>query len=252
MGCGSTNENINETNNNKNEIKEEPKEVKNEIKEEPTDHKEEIQKEPENYYYCLKEREISYIEELKESKNNNLKNKTEKGGDNFYPLFRKIELDLTKKETLIKDFLVFYIPSNYRKDTLTYEGEPAFDHIISFIEKTDANKYQKYAKINNSQKAIKRFECKRNPEHQFESYKSYFEFSLTPKDKEENLITLEACYKIKLNDKYGLYHLRFYADREPLKTSSFSFIIDDNYIVCHIYKDNFDEISKYKLYSFNK
>ena len=110
------------------------------------------------------------------------------------------------------------------------------------------------AKINNSQKAIKRFECKQRPEKIYQSYISFLELTVSPKDKEKNLITIETCYKMKLNsDKYGFYDFRLYLGGEGegrnLKTSSFSFIIDDNYMLCHNY--GFDEISKYKLYSFN-
>jgi hypothetical protein len=93
------------------EIRYKPKDFYDEINNQQMEIKEEIT-EPENYYYCLKEREVSYIEELKEKKDKDIKNETEKGGDNYYPLFRRIELDLTKKETIIKEYLVFYIPSN--------------------------------------------------------------------------------------------------------------------------------------------
>ena len=113
---------------------------------------------PNNYSYCFKEREISYIEELKEKKDQDIKNGTVKGGDNFYPLFKKIDLDLKTKETIIKEYLVFYIPRNYSKSTLIYKGTPPIDYIAQWIEKVNPNKYPKYAKINNSSKAIKKFE----------------------------------------------------------------------------------------------
>ena len=229
----------------------EPKKI--ETKSENLQKEEEI--EPDNYFYCLREREISYIEEMKEKKDKDIKNGTEQGGDKFYPLLRKIEVDLTKKETIVKEFLVLYIPSNYRKDTLKYKGSPAINHMISIIEEMDANKYILYTKINNSPKAIKNFECKQDPEIEYISYDSFLEFAVSPKDKEKNLVTIETCYKMKLDNKYGLYHFRFcveYEKEENLKKSCFSFIFDDNYMACHIYKNEFDEISKYKLYSFNK
>ena len=209
---------------------------------------------PNNYSYCFKEREISYIEELKEKKDQDIKNGTVKGGDNFYPLFKKIDLDLKTKETIIKEYLVFYIPSNYSKSTLIYKGTPPIDYIAQWIEKVNPNKYPKYAKINNSSKAIKKFECKQKPGYQYASYYSIFEFEISESDKEKNLITLEAGYKIELYNIYGLYHLNFDCSREedPLNKSSFSITFDDNYMACRIYKDYFDEISKNKLYSFNK
>ena len=209
---------------------------------------------PNNYSYCFKEREISYIEELKEKKDQDIKNGTVKGGDNFYPLFKKIDLDLKTKETIIKEYLVFYIPRNYSKSTLIYKGTPPIDYIAQWIEKVNPNKYPKYAKINNSSKAIKKFECKQKPGYQYASYYSIFEFEISESDKEKNLITLEAGYKIELYNIYGLYHLNFDCGREedPLNKSSFSITFDDNYMACRIYKDYFDEISKNKLYSFNK
>ena len=59
---------------------------------------------------------------------------------------------------------------------------------------------------------------------------------------------------MELYFRYGIYKLRFYCSREeePLNKSSFSFIFDNNYMACHINKKYFDEISKYKLYSFNR
>ena len=209
---------------------------------------------PKNYSYCFKERELSYIKELKEQKDQDIKNGTVKGEDNFYPLFRKVELDLTAEESIIKEYLVFYIPRNYSKSTVSYKGTPPIDHIAKCIENVNPNKYPKYARINNSSKTIKKFECKQKPGYQYATYNSYYEFEISESDKEKNLITLEACYKIELYDRYGLYNLRFYFRREeePLNKASFSITFDNNYMACHIYKKYFDEISKYKLYSFNK
>ena len=226
-------------------------EFKNEINDKQMKIKDEIT-EPGNYSYCLNEREISYIEELKEIKDLDIV--TEKEEDNIYPLFRKIELDITIKECIIKEYLVFYIPKNYSKYSLIYQGKPPFEYIKEFIEKTNPDKYPKYAKINNSSKAIKKFECKQKSIVQYASYISNFEFEISESDKETNLITLEAGYKIDLYNKYGLYELRFdfTGDEEPLKKSSFSFFFDDNYLACHLDKPDFDEISKNELYSFNR
>ena len=71
-----------------NEIKHKSKDFKDEIKNEPVEIKDEIN-EPGNYSYCFKEREISYIEELKEKKVQDIKNGTEKGGDNFFFCLKK-------------------------------------------------------------------------------------------------------------------------------------------------------------------
>ena len=58
---------------------------------------------PKNYSYCFKERELSCIKELKEQKDQDIKNGTVKGEDNFFPLFRKVELDLTAEESIKKN-----------------------------------------------------------------------------------------------------------------------------------------------------
>ena len=46
----------------------------------------------------------------------------------------------------------------------------------------------------------------------------------------------------------------FFPTYEENVTEAFtiSFTLDDNYFPCYLYKDYFDEISKYKLYAFNK
>ena len=163
---------------------------------------------------------------MKEKKDQDIKNGTVKGGDNFYPLFKKIDLDLKTKEIIIKEYLVFYIPGNYSKSTLIYRGIPPIEYIKKFIRKDYPNKYPKYAKINNSSKAIKKFECNQKPEVQYISYISNLEFEISEIDKEKNLITIEAGYKIVLDDKYGLYDLRFNCEdeEETFNKSSFSFI----------------------------
>ena len=168
-----------------NEKKNKPLEFKNENNDKPVEIKEEIT-EPGNYSYCFNEKEISYIEELKRKKDQDIKNETEKKGDNFYPLFTKIELDLTTKENLLKEYLVFYIPNNYNKSTLIYKGTPPIENIAEFIVKTNPNKYLQYAKINNSPKAIKKFECKK-PRFEYSSYNSIFEFEISENDKKKIL-----------------------------------------------------------------
>ena len=142
MGCGSTNEIKNKPMEIKDEINNKPVKMKDEIKPKPVEIKDEIT-EPGNYYYCLNEKEISYIEELKEKKDQDIKNGKEKGGDKFYPLFRRIELDFTTTETIIKEYLVFYIPRNYSKSTLIYQGTlPISDMTKNILEK-NPNRYPK-------------------------------------------------------------------------------------------------------------
>ena len=237
----------------KDEIKPKPVEIKDEINNKPVEIKDEIT-EPGNYYYCLNEKEISYIEELKEKKDQDIKNGKEKGGDKFYPLFRRIELDFTTKETIIKEYLVFYIPRNYSKSTLIYQGTLPISDMTKDILEKNHNRYPKYAKINNSPKAIKKFEYKQDPSVQYASYISYYEFEISESDKEKNLITLEAGYIIELIYDYSFYRLRFYcsSNKEPLNKTSFLFTFDNNYIAYDTDERDFDEISKSKLYSFNR
>ena len=232
-------------------INNKPLEFKNEINNKQMKIKDEMT-EPGNYSYCFNKREISYIEELKEIKDLDIV--TEKEEDNFNPIFRKIELDLRIEECIIKEYLVFYIPRNYSKSTLIYQGTLPISDMTKDILEKNPNRYPKYAKINNSPKAIKKFECKQDPSVQYASYISYYEFEISESDKEKNLITLEAGYIIELIDEYGFYRLRFYcsSNKEPLNKTSFLFTFDNNYIAYDTDERDFDEISKSKLYSFNR
>ena len=217
--------------------------------------------------YCFREDEIAYIKKAKKEREEGVKNEgegREEGeeeeerpeirGDVICNIYKKIELDFSKKDKVLKEYLVLYIPDSYTKDTITYVFYPAYKSIDSQIEKLgNENKYLKYGKINNDQKAITKFECIPEPEI-LDSYKCSIEFKLTPKDKEKKLITIEAGYSIKLKPKYGLINLTFFPTYEENAAESFTlyFTLDDNYMPCHLYKDYFDEISKYKLYAFNK
>ena len=117
----------------------------------------------------------------------------------------------------------------------------------------DINKHLNYGKINNDSNGVTKFKCFPDPEI-INAYKCSFEYKLTQKDKETRLITLEACYTIKPKPKYGLVDFRFDPTYELNSAENITvcFTLDDNYMPCHLYKDYFDEISKYKLYSFNK
>ena len=92
-----------------------------------------------------------------------------------------------------------------------------------------------------------------NPDnYEYDDYIRSVEFEISPKDKEKNLVTMETGYDIKLYNKYGLFNLEFNYSRDFPNFCTFSLTIDDNYIICHPYKEYFQEISQYKLYSFKK
>ena len=112
MGCGSTNEKLGKSN---------------------------------DFSYCFKESEISLINELK-------KKKDEEGvnADSFSTIYAKVETDLTKKEQIFKEYRVLYIPSNYNKESITYDYN-LFLNYIDFEPKEDT-KIPKYSKKNNNSK----------------------------------------------------------------------------------------------------
>lgn len=226
---------------------------------------------PKEYSYCFREDEISYINEQKKIKIRG--DGREKNGEaneqiskeHFCLLYRKVEIDFTTKETILKEYLVVYIPSNYSQDSLNFKYVPPIQLISSKIEETRLTKYIKYAKINNDPKGVKSFECKKEilEKKEVSTFKISLDLIITLSDKGKNLITIEVGYNIKFIDKYfGIYHLCFegykydyyddYTTNNTLSKCTFSFILDDNYIVCDLQKEYFTEISKYKLYSFNK
>ena len=215
--------------------------------------------------YCFRQDEISYIKKAKKNREEGVKNEEEggeEGGeeeeraeikkDAIFNIYKKIELDVSKN--VLKEYLVLYIPEEYTKDTITYTFLPAYRSIFSQIEKLgNENKYLKYGKINNDSKAITKFECVPEPEI-VDSYKCSIEFKLTEKDKQIKLVTIEFGYNIKLINKYGLINISFFPTYEENVTETFtvSFTLDDNYMPCYLYKGYFDEMSKYKLFAFNK
>jgi len=172
----------------------------------------------------------------------------------LHNIYTKIDLDLSKKEKNLKEYLVLYIPDSCTKNTVTYEFIPVISSVKGKIEKlNDINKYLIYGKINNDSKGVTKFKCFPDPEI-IDRYKCSVEYKLTQKDKETRLITLEACYSIKPKPLYGLVNFLFRPTYELNSPDIITvcFTLDDNYMPCHLYKDYFDEISKYKLYSFNK
>lgn len=218
MGCGSTN-------------------IPNELKESP---------------HYFRQEELSHINEQKEKLDDEIKKGTKKGEDHIYPIYSKIDLDFTKRNIILKEFIVFYIPNNYSKNTAVYNELPPIQGISEYIEKTDFENNKHYCKINGSSKGIKNFKCM-SPEKKYDKFKRQVEFEIDIKDKEKNLIILEIGYKIKLYNKLGLYDLFFYCSEDnTLNLCSFSFMVDDNYMICHPDNYKFNEISKYKLFAFNK
>lgn len=210
--------------------------------------------EPKESPEVFRKEELSFINDQKEKIEAEIQNGIEQGGDKIYPIFRKIDLDLTQKFFQLKEYLVFYIPSDYSKSTAEYDEPPPINNISEYIDSRELKKNKHYCKINGNPKLVKNFKFIQdpNPEIDYDSYIRHVEFELSPKDKEKNLVTMETGYNIKLFNKYGLYDLRFYYSDNTPNSCTFSFTVDDNYMVCHPYKDYFQEIMKYKLYSFNK
>ncbi len=218
MGCGSAN-------------------IPNELKESP---------------HYFRQEELSYINEQKEKLDGEIKNGTKKREDSIQPIYSKVDLDFTKRNIFLKEFIVFFIPNNYSKNTAVYDEFPPFKGISEYIEKTEFENNKHYCKINGSSKNIKNFICI-YPEKKYDNFKRQVEFEIDAKDKEKNLIILEIGYKIKLYNKLGLYNLSFYfSEDNTLNLLSFSLIADHNFLICHPDKQYFNEISKYKLFAFNK
>ena len=206
------------------------------------------------YNYCLRPDEIEFIEKKMKEKEENIKNGTEVGGNKLYPLYKKIEIDFTKKDLILKEYIVIYLPKDYGQKIEKYEFEPAVNNIMSEIEKSDSTKFMNLVKLNNQRDLITKFELKQNPEDDYE-FQASIEFKINEKEKEVNLITIEANYNIKFKDKYGFINLNFFGtnEKDPIQQKSFSLIIDDNYIKCSsVNKYVFKEITKYKLFAFNQ
>ena len=226
-----------------------------------------VQPTSKEFDYCFRQDEITFIKEAKKEKEDFIKNggeaaeeegeemeKPEIDPNALYNIYKKIELDLSKKEKNLKEYFVLYIPDTFSKDTITYEFTPVISSVKSKIEKlNDINKHLNYGKINNDSNGVTKFKCFPDPEI-INDYRCSFEYKLTQKDKETRLITIEACYSIKPKLEYGLVNFTFHPTYEfnSAENITVCFTFDDNYMPCHLYKGYFDEISKYKLYGFNK
>ena len=209
------------------------------------------------YNYSLRPDEIEFIEQKKNEKEEDIKNGTEVGGNKLYPLYKKIEIDFTKKDVILKEYIVIFLPKDYGEKIEKYEFDPALNNLLNEIEKSDSTKFINLVKLNNQRDLITKFELKQNPEVNYPEFQAFIEFKINEKEKEKekNLITIEANYNIKFKDKYGFIYLDFFGsnEKDPIKQKSFSLIINDNYIICSsISKNDFKEITKYNLFAFNQ
>ena len=237
MGCGSSNE-------------------KNEPNEPKVSNESNTSKDSNSLEESLKrfrQEEISLINEEKEKLEEEIKNGIEEGGDILYPLYRKLDLDLTQKFFKLKEYFVIYIPSDFSKNSKSIDVPPPINILRENIDFKDLKHNKHYCKINGSPKKVKNFECMQDPENfEYDDYIRKVEIEISSEDKEKNLIIMETGYNIKFYNKLGLYNLNFnYSDDFP-PFCSFSLTVDDNYIICHPYKEYFQEISKYKLYAFKQ
>ena len=199
----------------------------------------------------FRQEEISFINDEKEKLIEEIKNGIEEGGDFLYPIYRKLDLDLTQKFFKLKEYLVFFIPSDFSKTSKIYDAFPPINKFRDEIDFNDLKRNRHYCKINGNPKKVKSFECMQEPEnYDYDNYIRKVEFEISPKDIENNLIIMETGYNIKLYNEVGLYHLNFSYSGEYPPFCTFSLTLDDNYIICHPYKKHFQEISKYKAYSF--
>lgn len=101
-------------------------------------------------------------------------------------------------------------------------------------------------------------ECKKVKEYENYEYsdlvvKTFLKFKIPESDKKTNLITLEFCYDIKfIFDKYGFLSIEFYLPKVDWVTTTMSFSFDNIFQLSSVSDEYFQEISEYKLYSFNK
>ena len=203
--------------------------------------------------YCFREDEITKLKKLKEEK---MKQSIQDGNINeeahVFPIYRKVEIDFTKKNIQLKEYLVLYLPKNYNKNTVEFKYTPTIHLIREYIEKKEYNEYFRYIKINSDVKAVTNFECKEDPDDYRNEAKLFLKFNITQRNKEEQAVTLEVGSDVKFIYEYGFIHFKsgHYND-QPNKTT-FTIILDDNYIICDLLEDCLIEISKYNLYSFDK
>lgn len=197
-----------------------------------------------SFSYCFNESEISSINELKKEKD-----EENVAADSFSILYKKLVTDLTKKEQIFKEYIVLYVPSNYNKESIIYDYEPMITS-LDFESKED-DKLLKYLKKNNNSRDIVNFEIKKEETEYRTLYLTKLEFKVTQEDKEKNLITIEACYNIKLLECYGIYKLYYTFEMEICESNSFLLSINDDYTIEERNGETFTKISNNEFYSTN-
>ena len=214
--------------------------------------------------YSLRQDEIIHIkasitpEKLEEIKNSRKKKSIREREDKILPLMRKVDFTFTKKNVILKEYMVLYLGDNFNKDIVEYDYVPTIFNLSEYIEKKEYKEYLKYAKVNNDNKAVMSLECKEvkqyeNYENSEKILKTFLKFKILESDKKTNLITLEFYYDIKfIFDKYGFLFFEFYYSDVDWVTTTISFSFDNNFQISDVSKEDFKEISEYKLYSFGK
>ena len=169
------------------------------------------------------------MEDIKKArKEGNIKERDE----NIFPLFRKVDINFTKKNTEFKEYLVLYLNDNFNKEIVEYDYIPIFS-LLNCIEKKEVQKYIKYAKVNNDSRAIISLEAKNDIKIEGNPIKIYLKFKIPQNYNEKRLITLEIGYNIKfIYDNYGFLDIEIYYENDELKKGTLSLSVDDSYKLC--------------------
>ena len=85
----------------------------------------------------FRQEEISFINDEKEKLIEEIKNGIEEGGDILYPLYRKLDLDLTQKFFKLKEYFVIYIPSDFSKNSKSIDVPPPINILRENIDFKD-------------------------------------------------------------------------------------------------------------------
>ena len=213
---------------------------------------------PKEFDYCFSPYELSHIKELKTpEKLEDIKKARKEGNikerdENIFPLFRKVDINFTKKNTEFKEYLVLYLNDNFNKEIVEYDYIPTFS-LLNCIEKTEVQKYIKYAKVNNDSRAIISLEAKNDTEIEGNPIKIYLKFKIPQNYKEKGLITLEMGYNIKfIYDNYGFLYIEIYYENDELKKGTLSLSVDDSYKLCDDFIGDGMKIWEDKVYAFDQ
>ena len=200
--------------------------------------------------YCLRQNEIIHIKEtIIPEKLEEIKNDGNEREDKILTLIRKVDFNFTKKNVVLKEYIVLYL-GNFNKDIVEYDYVPTIFNLSKLIEKKEYKEYLKYSKVNNDNKAIISLEFKEvkeneNIENSNKIVKTFLKFKILESDKKSNLITLEFCYNIKfIYDKYGFLFFKFFYFGVNWVTTIMSFSFDNNFQIPDV-PDN-------KLYLFDE